>query len=84
MYHFLGVVHDQQGYENGLILMPHGTGKTTVWKGWSQKKILFKEKHFWIIRNTTVQYLKIRILIVQNVIPKQKPGPREDEKILKL
>lgn len=73
--------------------MPHGTGKTTVWKGWSQKKILFKEKHFWIIRNTTVQYLqqnfqkyflKIRILIVQNVIPKQKPGPREDEKILKL
>lgn len=73
--------------------MPHGTGKTIVWKGWSQKKILFKEKHFWIIRNTTVQYLqqnfqkyflKIRILIVQNVIPKQKPGPREDEKILKL
>lgn len=30
MYHFLGVVHDQQGYENGLILMPHGTGETTV------------------------------------------------------
>lgn len=65
--------------------MPHGTGKTTVWKGWSQKKILFKEKHFWIIRNTTVQYLqqnfqkyflKIRILIVQNVIPKQKTGPQ--------
>lgn len=58
-----------------------------------RKKNLFKEKHFWFIRNTTVQYLqqnfqkyflKIRILIVQNVIPKQKPGPREDEKILKL
>lgn len=50
-----------------------------------RKKILFKEKHFWIIRNTTVQYLqqnfqkyflKIRILIVQNVIPKQKTGPQ--------
>lgn len=55
----------------------------------SEKNFVYKEKHFWIIRNTTVQYLqqnfqkyflKIRILIAQNVIPKQNRAPGKMKK----
>lgn len=63
MYHFLGVVHDQQGYENGLILMPHGTGETTVWKGWSQKK------KFCLKKNTS-ESLEIPLSNIYNRISK--------------